>query len=121
MAPPMPHVEGVEHRYADVGGLRMHYAEAGDSAAPTLLLVHGWPQNWYIWRELVGPLSERFHLVMPDLRGLGWTEAPPDGYEKAQLARDLVGLLDVLGIERVRYVGHDWGGFSGWHVVLDHP
>ncbi|MEA2373770.1 MAG: hypothetical protein QOD53_233, partial [Thermoleophilaceae bacterium] len=65
MALAMPHVEGVEHRYADVDGLRMHYAEAGDPSAEALVLQHGWPQNWWIWRELIGPLSERFHVIAP--------------------------------------------------------
>jgi pimeloyl-ACP methyl ester carboxylesterase len=119
MAPEMPQLEGVEHRYADVHGLLVHYAEAGDPAADTLLLVHGWPENWWAWRKLIGPLSERFHVVAPDLRGLGWTEAPPDGYEKWNLARDVVALMDVLGIERARWLGHDWGAFAGWHAMTE--
>jgi pimeloyl-ACP methyl ester carboxylesterase len=121
MAPEMPHVEGVEHHYADAGGLRMHYAEAGDPAADTLLLVHGWPENWWAWRDLIGPLSERFHVIAPDLRGLGWTDAPPDGYDKRQLALDVLALMDTLGIERARWLGHDWGAFGGWHVMTEHP
>src|SRR5919199_4786355 len=121
MAPSMPHVEGVEHHDADVDGLRMHYAEAGDPARDALVLVHGWPQNWWAWRHLIGPLAERFHVIAPDLRGLGWTDAPPGGYEKANLARDVVRLMDVLGVERARWVGHDWGAFAGWHAMTEHP
>ena len=121
MAPAMPRVEGVEHHYADAGGLRMHYAEAGDPQAAALLLVHGWPENWWAWRELIGPLAERFHVICPDLRGLGWTEAPRHGYEKAQLARDVVALMDVLGIERASWIGHDWGAFAGWHAMTERP
>lgn len=117
----MPHVEGVEHRYADAGGLRTHYAEAGDPAAEPLLLVHGWPECWWAWRALIGPLSERYHVIVPDLRGLGWTDAPPHGYEKWNLARDVIALMDALGLERVRWVGHDWGAFAGWHAVTEHP
>jgi pimeloyl-ACP methyl ester carboxylesterase len=121
MPPAMPHVEGVEHHYADLDGLRMHYAEAGDPEADVVLLVHGWPENWWAWRALIGPLAERFRVICPDLRGLGWTDAPPRGYEKAQLARDVVALMDVLGIERARWVGHDWGGFAGWYATTEHP
>jgi pimeloyl-ACP methyl ester carboxylesterase len=121
MAPEMPQLDGVEHRYADAAGLRMHYAEAGDPAADALLLVHGWPENWWAWRDLIGPLSERFHVIAPDLRGLGWTEAPPGGYEKWNLARDVVALMDALGIDRARWVGHDWGAFAGWHATTEHP
>lgn len=121
MAPSMPQVEGVEHRYATAGGLRMHYAEAGDRAADTLLLVHGWPQNWWAWRKLIGPLSERFHVIAPDLRGLGWTDPAPGPYDKGSLARDVVNLMDTLGIERARWMGHDWGAFGGWHVMTESP
>jgi pimeloyl-ACP methyl ester carboxylesterase len=115
----MPQVEGVEHRYADVDNLRVHYAEAG-SGEP-LVLQHGWPQHWYCWRDLIGPLSQRFRVICPDLRGHGWTDAPPSGYLKSQMADDIIGLLDVLGIERTRYMGHDWGAFAGFIAVLKHP
>ncbi|HKP91307.1 MAG TPA: alpha/beta hydrolase [Thermoleophilaceae bacterium] len=121
MTPQLPELEGVEHRYEQVGELRMHYAEAGDPAADTLLLVHGWPQNWWAWRRLIGPLAERFHVIAPDLRGLGWTDAGPGPYDKGTLARDVVNLMDVLGIERARWLGHDWGAFGGWHVVTESP
>jgi pimeloyl-ACP methyl ester carboxylesterase len=121
MAPSMPEVEGVEHRYADAAGLHVHYAEAGDPAADTLLLVHGWPQNWWAWRRLIGPLSERFHVIAPDLRGLGWTDAAPGPYDKGSLARDVVRLMDTLEIERARWLGHDWGAFGGWHVMTESP
>ncbi len=121
MAPAMPQVEGVEHRHAQLDGLRMHYAEAGDPDADALLLVHGWPENWWAWRKLIGPLSQRFRVIAPDLRGLGWTDPAPDGYDKAQLGRDVVALMDELGIERARWLGHDWGAFSGWHAMTEHP
>ena len=121
MAPAMPEVEGVEHRYADAAGLRMHYAEAGDPAADTLLLVHGWPQNWWAWRRLIGPLSERFRVIAPDLRGLGWTDPGPGPYDKGTLCRDVVHLMDALGIEKARWLGHDWGAFGGWHVMTESP
>ncbi|HEX8075478.1 MAG TPA: alpha/beta hydrolase [Thermoleophilaceae bacterium] len=121
MALAMPELDGVEHHYEQVGDLRMHYAEAGDPAAPVVVLQHGWPENWWAWRDLIGPLSERYRVICPDLRGLGWTEAPAHGYEKPRLAADVVGLLDRLGIERARYVGHDWGGFCGFLACFEHP
>jgi pimeloyl-ACP methyl ester carboxylesterase len=117
----IPTLDGVEHRHAQVGDLRMHYAEAGDPQADVVVLVHGWPQNWFIWRDLIGPLAERFHVIAPDLRGLGWTEAPRRGYDKRQLAEDVLSLLDEVGIGRVRWVGHDWGAFAGFHAATLHP
>jgi pimeloyl-ACP methyl ester carboxylesterase len=117
----MPHVDDVSHRWVSAGGLRVHLAEAGPPDAEPVLLLHGWPQHWYEWRHLVAPLSQRYRLLMPDLRGLGWTEATKDGYEKENLARDQIALLDALGIERVRLIGHDWGGYAGFLMCLLAP
>ncbi|HEX8066131.1 MAG TPA: alpha/beta hydrolase [Thermoleophilaceae bacterium] len=119
MALAMPHVEGVEHRYVRVNGLRVHYAEAGEGEP--LVLQHGWPQHWWAWRDHIGPLAERFRVICPDLRGFGWSEAPPSGYDKPQLADDLIALLDALDLDRVKLVGHDWGAFAGFLACLDHP
>jgi pimeloyl-ACP methyl ester carboxylesterase len=118
MAVPMPEVAGVEHHYADVNGFRMHYAEAGEGEP--VVLQHGWPQHWYAWRHQIGPLAQRYRVIVPDLRGYGWSDAPKDGYEKDQLARDVVGLLDALGIERARYAGHDWGAVIAYRLAIDH-
>ena len=115
----MPEVEGVGHRDVVVGGLRLHVAEAGDG--PPVLLQHGWPQNWWAWRELIGPLSQSNRVICPDLRGLGWSDGARDGYEKERMASDLLGLLDELGLERVRLVGHDWGGLAGFLACLHAP
>jgi pimeloyl-ACP methyl ester carboxylesterase len=119
MPPPLPEVPGVEHRYATVGGLRIHYAEAG--AGEPLVLQHGWPQHWWMWRHVIAPLAERYRVIVPDLRGHGWSDKPRASYRKDVLMRDTLGLLDELGLERVRYVGHDWGSFSGMLLALRHP
>jgi pimeloyl-ACP methyl ester carboxylesterase len=95
----MPTVEGVSHRWVEARGLRFHVAEAGSGKDPVLLL-HGWPQHWYEWRNLMPALAM-------DLRGFGWSDAPRDGYEKENLAADVLAVLDELGLERVKLVGHD--------------
>jgi pimeloyl-ACP methyl ester carboxylesterase len=118
----MPQVEGVSHRYVDAGGLRVHLAEAGPEDGDPILLLHGWPQHWYLWRHVGPALADAgLRVLMPDLRGLGWTEAPEDGYEKDNLARDQVALLDALGLETVKLMGHDWGGYVGFLMCLLHP
>ncbi len=119
MSLPLPELDGVEHRFVDLPGLRMHIAEAG-SGEP-LLLLHGWPQHWWVWRRLIPGLAERYRLICPDLRGFGWSEAPEGGYETDQLADDIVRLLDALGLERVRLIGHDWGGYICFLICLRHP
>jgi len=121
--PLLPHVPGVRH--ADVAlatGVRLHVAEAGDEAAPPLLLVHGWPQHWWAWRAVIGPLAARFRVIAPDLRGFGWSGQPADGdFAKERLADDVLALLDALGIERACYVGHDWGAWAGYLAAARAP
>ncbi len=118
---PLPEVAGVVHRTLDVAGLPVHVAEAGDPGAAPLVLLHGWPQHWWCWRRVVPLLAPSYRLVVPDLRGHGWTGAPPSGYAKEQLASDLLGLLDALGLPRVGLVGHDWGGWVGFLACLRAP
>ena len=103
----------------DAAGLTTHVAEAGEGEP--VVMLHGWPQHWYEWRKLIGPLAERYRVICPDLRGLGWTDAPPNGYEKEQLAADVLALLDELALEKVRLVGHDWGGWVGYLLCLRAP
>jgi pimeloyl-ACP methyl ester carboxylesterase len=114
-----PPVAGVEHRFVEVRGLRMHVAEAG--AGEPLLLVHGWPQHWYQWRGVIGRLKGERRLIAPDLRGFGWSDAPPGPIEPDVFADDLIALLDTLGIERTDLAGHDWGGFTSLLLAARHP
>lgn len=116
---PMPEVAGVTHRYIETARLRVHVAEAG--SGPPLLLLHGWPQHWYAWRKLIPLLAGSRRLICPDLRGFGWTDAPASGYRTADLAADVVALLDVLGLDRADVIGHGEGGRAGFELCLGHP
>jgi pimeloyl-ACP methyl ester carboxylesterase len=86
-----------------------------------VLCLHGWPQHWYEWRHLMPALADRHRVLALDLRGFGWSDAPRDGYEKENLATDVLAVLDELGIERVKLVGHDWGGWIGFLLCLRAP
>src|SRR5215212_8746827 len=119
MPPPLPELPGVEHRFETVDGIRMHYAEAGEGEP--VVLLHGWPQHWWMWRDFIGPLAERFRVIVPDLRGHGWSDKPRSSYRKTEFLDDVVALLDRLGLERVRFVGHDWGGWTGMLAGLNAP
>jgi pimeloyl-ACP methyl ester carboxylesterase len=116
----MPDVPGVDHEIVQTSRLRMHVARAG-KAGPPLVLLHGWPQNWYAWRLVIPAFAERYRVICPDLRGLGWTEAPASGYEKENLATDVLALLDALELPRVFLIGHDWGAHAGFLLCLREP
>ena len=117
--PALPELEGVSHRHVEVAGIRLHVAEAG--AGDPVLLVHGWPQHWWCWRHVIPPLAAERRVICLDLRGFGWSDAPPGRYDKATFAADIVGALDALGIERVDLVAHDWGAWAGFLACLGHP
>ena len=101
-------------------GLDFHVAEAG-AGEDVVLCLHGWPQHWYEWRHLLPALADRHRVLAMDLRGFGWSDAPRDGYEKENLADDVLAVLDALGIDRVKLVGRDWGGWIGFLLCLKAP
>jgi len=116
----MPQVDGVTHHWVRARGVEFHYAEAG-SGDDVVLCLHGWPQHWYEWRHLMPGLADDYRVIALDLRGFGWSEAREEGYEKESLADDVLAVLDELGIERVKLVGHDWGGWIGFLLCLKAP
>jgi pimeloyl-ACP methyl ester carboxylesterase len=116
-----PELAGVRHDHVDAAGLRAHVALAGPEDAPAVVLVHGWPQNWWSWREVIPELAKSFRVIAVDLRGHGWSEAPPAGYEKEQLASDVLATLDALEVDTVAWIGHDWGAWAGFLAALREP
>lgn len=118
----MPRVPGVRHRFVQARGIRFHVAEAGDGGAPPVVLLHGWPSNWYCWRKHFAALADAgLRPIAIDLRGYGWSEATAHGYRKQELASDVLAVLDAMNVDRFRLVGHDWGGFVAFLLGLDHP
>jgi pimeloyl-ACP methyl ester carboxylesterase len=115
----LPQLDGVTHRTVVARGLRFHVAEAG--AGDPVVLVHGWPQHWWMWRHVVPLLAPHARLVMIDLRGFGWSDAPAGPYDKQTLADDLIAVLDALGLDRVCLMAHDWGAWSGFLACLAAP
>ena len=106
-------------QFVNAGGLRQHVVIGGDG--PPLLLVHGWPQNWYQYRALMPALARDFTVIAVDQRGMGLTEKPKSGYDSATLANDLVALMDALGYERFSVVGLDTGMVISYALAADHP
>ena len=107
------------HDFADLGDVRLHYVAAG--SGPAVVLIHGWPQTWYMWRHIMPGLAEKYRVVAPDLRGLGDSSKPVLGYDKKTLANDVWRLMhDVLGEKRFFVVGHDWGGPTAYSLAAQH-
>lgn len=118
--PPLPdEPAGVQHHYVSVRGVRLHVAEIGEGEP--VMLLHGFPQHWYAWRRLIPLLSDRYRLLCVDQRGFGWSDAPRGGYDTGTRVDDVLGLLDELGLDRVRLIGHDWGAWTGFHLCLRAP
>lgn len=100
-------------------GIRQNYIDAGEG--PPVVLLHGFPETNYAWRNQIPALGELFRLIAPDLRGYGETDKPASGYDKRTMAGDLACLLDELGIGRVALVGHDRGARVATRFAKDYP
>ena len=108
--------------YAQVGDVNLHYVEAGDG--PLVLLLHGFPEFWYSWRDQIAPLvNAGFRVVAPDLRGYNLSSGPDafTDYTADKLAADIRGLISELGADTAMVVGHDWGGTVAWSLAMNHP
>ena len=108
------------HHFAHLSSVTLHFVAAGEGDA--VVLLHGWPQTWYEWRKVVPALAARYRVIVPDLRGLGDSSRPLDGYEKRTVAADIFELLSHhLGTARFHLVGHDWGGPVAFALACAHP
>ena len=92
----------------DVGEVRIHIAETG--TGPPIVLLHGEPQHWYAWRHVIPRIADRYRVICPDLRGMGWSDAPASGYDKERMATDMLTMLDQLDLDEVRLVGMTTAG-----------
>jgi pimeloyl-ACP methyl ester carboxylesterase len=108
--------------YAEIGDVRLHYVEAGDG--PLIILLHGFPEFWFGWREQIKPLAAAgFRVVAPDMRGYNLSSRPTGiaAYDTDRLAADIRGLIQERGAESALLVGHDWGGSVAWATAMNHP
>ena len=97
-----------KHYREDVNGITMHYVMGGKGEA--IVLLHGWPQTWYQWRDVMPTLTKNnYTVIVPDLRGLGDTSKPAVGYDGNTTASDIYQLVSGLGFNTTYIVGHDIG------------
>lgn len=110
-------------RFVAANGVRIHYVREGRGAP--LVLLHGWPEFWYVWRKCIPELARDFDVIAPDLRGFGDSDKPhagPSADAGAEIhACDMLALLDALGIGRAGVVSHDVGAYVAQSLARQHP
>jgi len=114
-------MENLQHAFAQVNGIRLHYVTAGEG--PLLLLLHGFPEFWYGWKNQIPALSKHFRVVAPDLRGYNESDKPKrvKDYAAEVVARDMQELIVSLGEKKAHIIGHDWGGGVAWTMTQHFP
>ncbi|MEV4440377.1 SDR family oxidoreductase [Streptomyces sp. NPDC049577] len=114
-------LEGARERRVRTDGVELCVAELGDSANPTVVLLHGYPDSKEVWSEVAHRLKDRFHVVLYDVRGCGRSTAPSPlrgGFTLEKLTDDFLAVADAVSPGTpVHLVGHDWGSVQGWEFV----
>ena len=116
-----PPIDGVRRSHVEARGVKFHVTEAGPADGRPVLALHGWPQHHWAYRDLLADPPPGMRIIAPDLPGYGWSGPAPHKWAKEDVASDLLALLDALGLDRVLLVGHDWGAFVGYRMVLRAP
>jgi pimeloyl-ACP methyl ester carboxylesterase len=114
----------IQYRKVSVDGFNVFYREAGRVDAPALLLLHGFPSAGHMFRELIPALSDRFHLVAPDLPGFGQSDMPSRdkfAYTFARLAEVIERFTEVIGLGRFAIYAFDYGAPTGFRLAVRHP
>jgi epoxide hydrolase 4 len=113
-----------EHGYANSGGVKIHYASYGKADGPLVVMVHGFPDFWYTWRDQMQVLGDAgYRCVAMDLRGYNLSDKPAglDNYDMKLLVGDVLSVIKANGREKAIVMAHDWGGAIAWQVALNVP
>src|SRR5450756_1220280 len=111
--------QAAQDKYADAGGVRLHYVVAGKG--DPVVLLHGFAETSHMWLPLIAKLADKHTVIAPDLRGFGQSAAPLEGYTKAAMAQDIHALVKSLGYTRIRLVGHDIGLMVAYAYAAQYP
>ncbi len=111
----------VEHGYADSNGVKIHYATIGKG--PLIVMIHGFPDFWYTWRDQMEALAPNYQVVAIDQRGYNLSDKPKgvENYDIRLLVGDVAAVVKHLGREKAIIVGHDWGGIVAWTFAMAFP
>lgn len=117
---PAATIPGVEHHRVTLNGTELHYVSAGTAGSP-VVLVHGFPETWWVFHKLIPLISRRHRVYVPDLRGFGDSAAAAPDHDSATAARDLVALIERLDVGPVHLSGQDISGPATFRVAAEHP
>jgi pimeloyl-ACP methyl ester carboxylesterase len=111
----------IKKEYITLDGLKLHVATIGNG--PAIILLHGFPDFWYGWKNIIQGLKNEYRLIIPDLRGYNLSDKPTnvDNYRMEFLIKDITDLADILGIDTFFLAGHDWGGVIAWCFAEKYP
>lgn len=110
---------GFTNHYAEVNGTTLHYVEGGNGNP--LLLLPGWPQTWWAFHKIMPSLAEKYHVIAVDIRGMGSSSAAEKGYDKKNMAKDVLELTKALGYDKVAIAGHDIGANVAFSFAANYP
>lgn len=114
----------LEHTSIATNGIHLHVVTAGPQDGQPVFLLHGFPEFWYGWRQQIRPLAKAgYRVIVPDQRGYNLSDKPAGvkSYRLDALVKDVLGLADALGCEKINLVGHDWGAAVAWAFSIWHP
>src|SRR6516165_7721853 len=114
-------MRNVSFRKVDVEGFNIFYREAGPEDGPKLLLLHGFPSASHMFRDLIPPLADRFHMVAPDLPGFGKSDMPGRGYTFDRIAGTIDRFTELVGFDRYAVYVFDYGTPTGFRLAVKHP
>jgi len=113
----------LDSQIVDLGGIKLHVVSAGPEDGPAVVLLHGFPEFWFSWHQVIKPMADAgYRVLVPDLRGYNRSSKPADiqAYSMDDFGGDIIALLDTLGIESAYLAGHDVGGGVAWWLTFEH-
>jgi pimeloyl-ACP methyl ester carboxylesterase len=111
-----------QHQKIIASANAFHIVVAGERTSPLILLLHGFGQYWYTWRDYILPLAQQgYRVAAVDLRGYGDSDKPPRGYDPRTISHDIAAIIRTLGAKNAVVIGHDWGGLAAWAAAKHHP
>ncbi|MBB5645360.1 alpha/beta fold hydrolase [Pedobacter cryoconitis] len=110
---------GFQNHHVEVNGIKLHYVEGGEGQP--LVLLPGWPETWWAYHKVMPELAENYRVIVVDIRGMGSSEKPADGYDKKNMARDISELVKKSGYEKINIAGHDIGAHIAFSFAANFP